>query len=50
MPMVYGFNAIVGLVYAYTYWQRLGGKQKADKLYQEQITKLRQEFKVNTEE
>ena len=50
MPMVYGFNAIVALIYAYTYWQRLGGKQLAEKTYQQQITKLREEFQINQEE
>src|SRR5947207_14849029 len=50
MPMVYGFNAVVGLVYAYTYWQRLGGEQLAAKTYQTQMDKLKEEFKVNTEE
>src|SRR3954452_12325639 len=50
MPMVYGFNAIIGLVYAYTYWQRLGGKQLAEKTYQQQMEKLRVEYKVSQEE
>ncbi|MCE8163785.1 MAG: hypothetical protein I3274_06275 [Candidatus Moeniiplasma glomeromycotorum] len=49
-PMVYGFNAVVGLVYAYTYWERWGAKQKANQIYQQNLDKLREEFKVNTEE
>ncbi|CAG8725998.1 5638_t:CDS:2, partial [Ambispora leptoticha] len=43
-PMVIGYNAIIGLIYGYTYWERLGGKQLAEKTYQQQIDKLRQEF------
>jgi hypothetical protein len=48
--MVYGFNAAVGLVYAYTYWQKLGGQQLAEKTYQQQLDKLRAEYKVSQEE
>ncbi|KLL02561.1 MAG: hypothetical protein MRERC_1c180 [Mycoplasmataceae bacterium RC_NB112A] len=47
MAMVYEFNAIVALVYAYTYWQRLGGKQLAEKTYQQSVEKLRSEFNVD---
>jgi len=48
--MVVGYNAIIGLIYAYTYWTRLGGQQLAEKTYQQQIDKLRKEFEINQEE